>query len=58
MALESSQRQLQLWFKPRCNQILQSGVMSSQSPGTPTGTLSGQFRDSNLGVLGKRAIWM
>ncbi len=26
--------------------------------GTPTGTVSGQFRDSNLGVPGKRAIWM
>ncbi len=26
--------------------------MSSQSPGTPLGTISGQFRDSNLGVPG------
>jgi hypothetical protein len=26
--------------------------MSSQSPGTPPGTVSGQFRDSNPGVLG------
>jgi hypothetical protein len=31
----------------------QSGVMSSQSPGTPPGTISGQFRDSNPGVPGK-----
>jgi hypothetical protein len=27
--------------------------MSSQSPGTPPGTVSGQFRDSNPGVQGK-----
>jgi hypothetical protein len=26
--------------------------MTSQSPGTPIGTISGQFRDSNLGVPG------
>jgi hypothetical protein len=26
--------------------------MSSQSPGTPPGTVSGQFRDSNPGVPG------
>ncbi len=30
----------------------QSGVMSSQSSGTPPGTVSGQFRDSNAGVPG------
>jgi len=30
----------------------------SKSPGTPPGTVSRQFRDSNLGVSGKRAIWM
>jgi hypothetical protein len=53
-----SQRGLQLWFRPRHDPTLQSGVMSSQSPGTPTGTISGQFRDSNFGVPGKRAIWM
>jgi hypothetical protein len=29
--------------------------MSSQSPGTPTGTISRQFRDSNLGVPGKKS---
>jgi len=57
-SLERWERGLQVWFRPRCDQILQSGVMSSQSPETPLGTVSGQFRDSNLGVPGKRAIWM
>jgi hypothetical protein len=57
-AFERSRRGLQLWFRPRCDQTPQSGVMSSQSPGTLTGTISGQFRNSNLGVPGKRAIWM
>jgi len=28
--------------------------MSSQSPGTPPGTVLGQFRDSNLGVPEKK----
>jgi hypothetical protein len=55
-SLKRYRRGLQLWFKPHCDPTLQSGVMSSRSPGTPTGTISGQFRDSNLGVLGKRAI--
>jgi len=41
MTLKRSWRGLQLWFKPRRNQTLQSGVMSAQSPGTPTGTISG-----------------
>jgi hypothetical protein len=36
MALESSWRELQLWFRPRFDKTLQSGDMSSQSPGTPT----------------------
>ncbi len=52
MALKSSQGELQHWFRPRSNRTWQSGDMSSQSPGTPIGTISGQFRDSNLGVLG------
>jgi hypothetical protein len=39
-------------YKFGCDQTLQSGVMSSQSPGTPPGTITGQFRDSNLGVSG------
>jgi hypothetical protein len=57
-ALERSRRGLQLWFRPRYDQTPQSGVMSSQSLRTLTGTVSGQFRDSNLGVPGKCAIWM
>jgi hypothetical protein len=52
MALESFRRELQLWFRPRCDPTLQSGVMSSQSPGTPTRTVSGQFRDSNRDNFG------
>jgi hypothetical protein len=58
MALERSRRGIQLWCRPRCDRILQSGVMSSQSPGTPTGIVSRQFRDSNLGVPRRWAIWM
>jgi len=57
-SLERSRRGLRVWFRPRCNQTPQSGVMTSQSLGTPSEIVSGQFRDSNLGVLGKRAIWM
>jgi len=41
MALERSRRGLQLWFRPCRDQTWKSGVMSSQSPGTPTGTISG-----------------
>jgi len=33
-SLERWRRGLQVWFKPRCDQTLQSGVMSAQSPGT------------------------
>jgi hypothetical protein len=48
MALERSQRGLQLWFRPCRDRTLQSGVMSSQSFGTPTGTISGlHFRSPN-----------
>ncbi len=36
MALERSQGEVKLWFRPRFNCILQLGDMSSQSPGTPT----------------------
>jgi hypothetical protein len=46
----------QVWFGPRCDQTSQSRVMSSQSPGTPTVTVLGQFRDSNLGVPRKSDI--
>jgi hypothetical protein len=55
-SLERSQRGLQVWFKPRRNQTSQSGVISSQSPGTPPETISGQFRDFNPGVPGKSDI--
>jgi len=45
-SLERSRRGLQVWFRPCRDQILQSGVMSSQSPGTPPGTILGRFRDN------------
>ncbi len=57
-ALKRSRRGLQLWLRPRRDRMRESRVMSSQSPGTPTGTISGQFRDSNLGVPRICAIWM
>jgi hypothetical protein len=41
MALEISQRGLQLWFKPHRDPTLQSGVMVIQSSGSPAGTISG-----------------
>jgi hypothetical protein len=41
MALERSRRGLQLWFRPRCDPTLQSGVMAVQSFGSPAGTISG-----------------
>jgi hypothetical protein len=41
MALESSQGELQHGFRPRSNRTWQSGDMSSQSPMTLTGTVSG-----------------
>ncbi len=50
--MERSRQGLQVWFRPCRDQTSQSGVMSSQSPGTPPGTVSGQFRDSNPGVPG------
>jgi hypothetical protein len=56
MSSERSRRGLQVWFRPHCDHTSQSRVMSSQSPGTPLGTVSGQFRDSNLGVPGKSEI--
>jgi hypothetical protein len=51
-SLEISRRGLNIWFRPHRDQTLQLGVMSSQSPGTPPGTVSGQFWDSNPGVPG------
>jgi hypothetical protein len=58
MALERSRRGLQLFFRPRRDRRSGREDMTSQSPGTPTGTISGQFRDSNLGVPGIGATWM
>jgi len=57
-SLERSRRGLQVWFRPRRDPISQSGVMSSQSLGTPPGTISGQFRDSISRVPGICAIWI
>jgi len=51
MALEISRRGLQLWFRTCRNETLQSGVMSFQSPGTPTGTVLGL----QLGSPGKKS---
>jgi hypothetical protein len=36
MALESSRGELQLWFRPCCDSILQLGDMNCQSSGIPT----------------------
>jgi len=55
MAFERSRRGLQLWFRPRHDQTLQSGVTSVQSPETPTATISGQFRELQLGSPGKKS---
>jgi hypothetical protein len=41
MALERSGRGLQLWYRPRCDPNLKSGVMAVQSSGSPAGTISG-----------------
>jgi len=41
MALESSGRELQLWFKTRPDPSLGRGAMAVQSSRSPTGTLSG-----------------
>jgi len=41
MALERSWRGIQLWFRPRRDPTLQSGVMAVQSSGSPAGTISG-----------------
>ncbi len=58
MALESSFWGLQLWLRPRPHPRLGRGAMKSQSPRTPTGTISGQLRDSISGVPGKSDIRM
>ncbi len=46
MALKRSQRGLQLWLRPRHDRTLQSGVMSSQSSGTPIETILGLHFES------------
>jgi hypothetical protein len=51
-SLERSRRGLQVLFRRCRDQTSQSGIMSSQSPGTPTRTVSGQFRDSNRDSFG------
>jgi hypothetical protein len=58
IALESSLWGLQLWFRPRPDPRSGRGAMKSQSPGTLTGTVSGQLRDSISGVPGKSDIRM
>jgi hypothetical protein len=57
-ALKSSLRGLQDWFRPRRDPRSGRGVMAVRSPRSPTGTHSGQFRDSISGVPGKCDIWM
>jgi hypothetical protein len=51
MSLKRSRRGLQVWFRPRRDQTSHSGVMSSQSSGTPPGTISGL----QLGSPGKKS---
>jgi len=41
MALKKSRRGLQLWFRPRRDPTLQSGVRVVQSSGSLAGTISG-----------------
>jgi hypothetical protein len=43
MALKRSRRGLKLWFRPRYDRTLQSGVMAVQSSRSPTGTISGLY---------------
>jgi hypothetical protein len=54
-ALESSQRRLQVWFRPRPDRRLGREAKMSQSPGSPK---RGQFRDSTLGVPGQTTTWV
>jgi hypothetical protein len=37
---------------------LSKELWAAKVPGVQTGTISGQFRDSHLGVPGQKAIWM
>jgi len=52
-SLKRSRRGLQDWFRPRPDPRSGRGVMAVQSPESPTGTHSGQLRDSISGVPGK-----
>jgi hypothetical protein len=54
-ALQSSQRGLQVWLRPRPNRRSGREAMMSQSPGSPK---PGQFRDSTLGVPGQTTTWV
>jgi hypothetical protein len=56
MALERSQRGVQLWFRRRRDPTPKSGVMAVQSSRSPAETISRQFRDSISGVPTKCAI--
>jgi len=60
MALESSQRELQFWFKPCPDQTLQLGDMSSQSFETPTrdnfGTPTWESREKKPFECGSRRV--
>jgi hypothetical protein len=51
MSLERSRQGVQLWLRLSRDPTLKLGVMSSQSPGTPTGTISGL----QLGSPGKKS---
>jgi hypothetical protein len=50
MALESSQGELQVWFRPHLDRKLGREIMIAQSLGSP----NREFRDSTLGVSGKK----
>jgi len=53
-ALESSQGKLQLWLRPHSNRRLELGVMSVQSPRSPT---RDSFGTHSYDILGARMLW-
>jgi hypothetical protein len=57
-SLERFRQGLQYWFRPCPDLRSGRGVMAVQSLGSPTGTHSGQLRDSISGVSGKSDIRM
>jgi hypothetical protein len=57
-SLERSRRGLQLWSRPRHDPRSGRAAMTSQIPRSPEPGHLGGFRDSNLGVPGKRATWV